>query len=49
MGKQKRRKGKIKFKQSVRLASIKNNAGIAGHPPALNNAANIRVSIKHKA
>ncbi len=50
MGKPKR-KGKIKVKQSVKLAAIRgrNNAGVVGRSPMLSNAgAVIRVKIKNK-
>lgn len=48
--KPKKRKGKIKFRQTFALVGTtkKNNAGNIGHPALLNNAANIKVSIKRK-
>ena len=50
MGKPKKRKGKIKFKQTYSLVATKNrnNAGNVGHPVLLNNAGNIRISIRRK-
>ena len=48
--KTKKRKGKIKFKQTYSLVATKNrnNAGNVGHPVLLNNAGNIRISIRRK-
>ena len=48
--KPKKRKGKIKFRQTFALVGTtkKNNAGNVGHPALLNNAGNIRVSIRRK-
>lgn len=50
MGKPKKRKRKIKFRQTFALVGTtkKNNAGNVGHPTLLNNAANIKVRIKRK-
>lgn len=51
MGKPKKRKGKIKFRQTFALVGTKNknNAGNVGHPALLNNAGSIKVRIKRKA
>ena len=45
-----KRKGKIKFRQTFALVGTtkKNNAGNVGHPTLLNNAANIKVTIRRK-
>jgi len=42
-----KKKGKIRFRQSARIAKA-NNAANIGHAPLLNNSARIRLTIKHK-
>jgi hypothetical protein len=48
--KRRKRKGKIKFKQTFALVGTrnKNNTGNVGHPALLNNAGSIKIRIKHK-
>ena len=43
-------RSKVKLKQTFALVATKNknNAGNVGHPALLNNAGNIRISIRRK-